>query len=106
MASMNPILIPQGAMDFVGPIREEWMDDAHCLGVSTELFFEEKGGSALYAAARTICKNCPVVQDCLIFTMTKETPGTRHGYAGGTTPAERQAIFVALTERHNRERQN
>ena len=43
-------------------------------------------------AAIETCGRCPVRGRCLELALTTETPATRHGIWGGTTPAQRQAI--------------
>lgn len=78
------------------PDEDDWMDDALCAEVGTDLFFPEKGEPA--AAARRLCARCGVRDECLEYALSTEINPTRdyrHGIYGGTTPAEREAIAAA-----------
>lgn len=54
--------------DLALPCPPEWMADALCAQVDTDVFFPAKGGSAL--PAKEICDLCPVVQACLGYALT------------------------------------
>lgn len=74
-----------------------WHLDAACVGVDPEVFYplDLAPGSASVAAAKRVCAVCPVRAECLADVMAAEDPARRWGISGGTTPAERAAIFAA-----------
>ena len=45
--------------------------------------------------ARRVCAACPVRAACLLDAMAGEDPARRWGVIGGTTPDERDALFLA-----------
>lgn len=74
-----------------------WMDLAACTNVDPEIFFPTitsaynsaegvvpVGYSA--AAAKRICRGCPVIGECLQFALDT---GDKHAILAGTTPEER-----------------
>lgn len=67
--------------------RVEWMDDASCAEVGTELFFPEVGEPA--DDAKRICKGCPVRLDCLTYAMDNNE---QHGLWGGLTTNQRRRL--------------
>lgn len=59
----------------------EWMDDALCAQVSTEEFFPEKGDSVAFA--KTVCRGCPVRDECLRYALEQDiTVGVWGGLSG------------------------
>lgn len=68
---------------------EQWWDHAACRDMDTDLFH---GRTADVAAAKRICRGCPVRRDCFDYAMAVETDGHCHGVWGGTSASERQAI--------------
>lgn len=57
------------------------------------VFFPEEpiAGDHVWATARSLCRQCPVRQDCLDYAVSHETIGfRRYGMFGGMTPAERE----------------
>lgn len=63
---------------------DDWRDRALCTEVDPEMFFPEKGGSAL--AAKRICAKCEVREDCLLWALEHDE---RQGIWGGKTRPER-----------------
>lgn len=63
-----------------------WRDAAACQGVDPELFFSTAGPNP---AAIRICRNCPVIADCLADAL--DEPWIV-GVWGGTTEADRRRI--------------
>jgi hypothetical protein len=65
--------------------------DALCAQVDPELFFPESAGnvSTQIRQAKSICKECPIINDCLIEALTKDY---MDGIWGGTTPNERREL--------------
>jgi WhiB family redox-sensing transcriptional regulator len=74
-----------------------WHLDAACVGTDPEVFFplDLAPDSAGVKAAKRICVGCPVLPECLADVLAAEDPARRWGVSGGTTPAERDAIFAA-----------
>jgi hypothetical protein len=64
-----------------------------CAEVDPELFFPEgRGhGSWDYRTAARLCLLCPLRADCLEAALTRHE---EHGMWGGTTPKQRQKIWV------------
>ena len=72
----------------------DWMDNAICVGVDTEVFFP-KGHQPDYTQARGICANCPVRDLCASEILRQESgapASMRFGYQGGLTPGERAEL--------------
>jgi hypothetical protein len=67
---------------------EPWVEQALCAQTDPELFFPEKGGSAL--PAKAICRRCPVTEQCLDYALTHRE---RHGVWGGMSERERRALL-------------
>ena len=73
----------------------EWMDDALCAEVGTEIFFPDRGGNP--ARALDVCRRCEVRRECLDYVMELEA-GTPHGVMGiwgGTTGTQRAKMKSA-----------
>ena len=64
-----------------------WMDEAVCAQTDPEEFFPTVGISA--AAAKQVCRSCPVQADCLDYAVTH---GERFGIWGGLTERERRRL--------------
>ncbi len=72
--------------DFGG--TEEWMEQAACRQMPTELFFPERGEDA--TAAKAVCNTCPVIAECREYALS--LPHWTDGVFGATTPRERSRI--------------
>lgn len=69
---------------------EPWMADARCAETDPEIFFVDKGGSAV--EAKEVCAGCDVAEQCLAYALrTNET----HGIWGGMTGFERRGMRKA-----------
>lgn len=66
-----------------------WMVDAACSAVDPELFFAPPSEKGKTTRAKDICRECPVLADCLGFAL--EGP-EQHGIWGGTTVKQRRDI--------------
>lgn len=75
------------------PDRPEWQADGACVGVDPEVFFPKRGGN--YKAAKEICAQCVVVDECLEYALERNI---RHGTWGGKSEKQRRVI---RRERHN-----
>ena len=81
------------------PDNPRWMESGACAGEKAELLWEslERGTAAVYGAAKEVCADCPVREQCLAFQMKMEVNPAgaplsrqqRFGVWGGLTPQER-----------------
>jgi WhiB family redox-sensing transcriptional regulator len=79
-------------------LRSDWRVDALCArpGTDPEMFFPIETATnapARIAAAKRVCAACPVAASCLADLMRWEDPARRWGVVGGTTAAERDALY-------------
>lgn len=78
--------------------KPDWMLRAACIGFPMEWWFPGPGQQNKEAAtaAKQICRNCPVVNDCLEYALSW---GPRHcsGIWGMTTERERNRIHKSTT---------
>lgn len=65
-----------------GAPGQDWRDRAACQSADPTLFF-----SAHVAAAKAVCADCPVVEDCLRYALDNREP---IGVWGGLTVEERR----------------
>ena len=67
---------------------------ATCRGIGLEFFIQENNNatSSEERKAKSICKECPVMQACLEWGLAHES----HGIWGGTSPRERMQIRKKL----------
>lgn len=80
--------------------RQDWRDDAACRTVPPadrdRIFFPTDGSksraASIYDEARTYCRNCPVVGDCLASEMIVVGAARHDGFRGNLTPAERNRL--------------
>lgn len=72
------------------PRDESWRDSALCAQVDPEIFFPEKGGSAV--AAKRVCARCMVRAECLEWALFYDV---RFGIWGGLTEDQRQKARTA-----------
>lgn len=74
------------------PRAKNWRDNAACRGDDTELYVpkpkEERGNKAV-RYDRSVCENCPVLKDCLDYTLANNPPV---GLWAGTLPKERDLM--------------
>jgi|GEM_PF-5105624 len=69
---------------------EDWRSSGPCLGVDPEIFFPGKGGSA--RAARKICAECNVQEQCLEAQLALSNYDDGGGIWAGTTEQERRKM--------------
>ena len=84
------VVRPDGAIVHLPSLHDEdqaWHDDALCAETGPELFFPEEGES--YEDAKTICRRCPVQDECLDYALRHSI---EFGVWGGTTPYERRQL--------------
>lgn len=63
-----------------------WMTEAACHGADPETFYPESGDSVKAQRALRVCQQCPVVDECLRFALSRHE---RFGVWGGMTALER-----------------
>jgi WhiB family redox-sensing transcriptional regulator len=66
----------------------QWYDRAACKGTDPESFFVEDRGCDYTNVVKTICKSCPVKNECLNFAVKYRM----QGYWGGSTEQERRRM--------------
>ncbi|WP_438353699.1 WhiB family transcriptional regulator [Microbacterium sp. CJ88] len=64
-----------------------WYVDASCAETDPELWFPEQSIGA--ATARSICRGCAVIEECLDFALRHDID---HGVWGGLTARERRKL--------------
>lgn len=67
----------------------DWMDDASCLQVGPDLFFEEVQGGADPVQAKALCRSCVSRTACLAWALEHQI---RDGLFGGFTERPRLRI--------------
>lgn len=72
-------------------IVADWRVHAACSGYPNTLFFPmaESPDEATIARAKAVCSTCPVIEDCLEYSL--ET-NQRSGIWGGTSEKERKSL--------------
>ncbi|WP_199572680.1 WhiB family transcriptional regulator [Streptomyces murinus] len=88
------------------PTDRTWVKLAFCLTADPEDFFPPNQNAAGIAKARSICKQCPVAQQCLADVLAAEggkTAASRHGVYAGTTPKQRERLYHRMRVRANRQ---
>lgn len=65
-----------------------WMKQANCRGILTNIFFPEENEVLVGAAAKKVCRRCPVKEECLQWALDHDEVGIW----GGTTDAQRDSI--------------
>ncbi len=66
----------------------DWFEDAACRDVDTAIFFPTSDAHA--DAAKAICRQCPVREECLEYALATRPP---EGVWGGLTPIERHRLI-------------
>lgn len=66
-----------------------WMAEANCAGLDPELMFPGRGDTETLQAAKVVCAECPVKQQCLDYAIEN---GEHFGVWGGTSERERRRI--------------
>jgi WhiB family redox-sensing transcriptional regulator len=78
---------------FAADDDESWRAEAACYGTDFDAWFptgyDTRDNRDSINAAKRICRNCPAVNDCLLWALKRPAA---HGIWGGTTPRERMVI--------------
>ena len=70
--------------------REDWRENALCLGQPVEVFFpHDTLATDRWDAAKLVCKSCRVKKQCLNLVIGLDPIDDRWGVFGGKTPQER-----------------
>lgn len=79
------------------PAGRDWRTAGLCADVDPEIFYpvDLSPTAPAVQVAKRVCDACPVVAACLLDVMAGEDPARRWGVIGGTTPDERNALFLA-----------
>lgn len=85
---MTTVLIPAALLDIlrIEP-SGDWRDSALCAQTDPDAFYPENGGST--RAAKRICADCPVQNECLLDALDR---GEEFGVWGGLSRAERRRL--------------
>ena len=67
--------------------RPDWMRQAACADMNSDLFFSQRGAST--DEAKAACRACPVRAECLAYAMNT---GERFGIWGGLSERERRQL--------------
>lgn len=67
--------------------RPDWMRQAACADMNSDLFFPQRGAST--DKAKAACRACPVRAECLAYAMNT---GERFGIWGGLSERERRQL--------------
>ena len=78
---------------FFGVERPQYEEDAKCKGIDNpEIFFPSPGDTEALKAAKQLCGECPVIQECLEYALNNNE---RYGIWGGKSTRERLLILRA-----------
>lgn len=67
--------------------RQDWMNDAACRGMPTDLFFPQRGEPL--NQIRAVCAGCRVAAECLEYALTNTD---KFGVWGGKSEKERRKL--------------
>lgn len=71
-------------------IESSWRDRAACKGSDPALFFPVNGDFAGSMAAKSICRACPVQEECAAYNLSMPAHLAKHGVWGGRTEKQRR----------------
>ena len=67
-----------------------WQDQARCRGVDPAIFFPERGEAAVLQAAKRLCSECNVIDECRAYALEAREP---MGIWGGMSAREREKVL-------------
>lgn len=70
---------------------EDWRTRANCRGSDPEIFFPGKNDSETMEIAKSVCRGCPVTEECLAFCLSVPEGG---GVWGGTSERQRRGMHL------------
>lgn len=72
---------------------EPWVAEGVCRTIDPDIWFPEKGRSS--ALAKRLCRQCPVVKECLEYALrTERKHGRMYGVWGATSEHQRRQIHA------------
>lgn len=80
-----------------GGSGSDWRQEAACRRCDPELFFPDRdtaAGRAQVAAAKEVCRRCPVTMTCLNWALAS---GQEAGIWGGTSEEQRRVLSRRLS---------
>ena len=80
------------------PPSRDWIKQANCLGIDTNLFYPDRHEESTGIDARAVCAQCVVREECLSYALQT---GERFGIWGGTSERQRKKMRRA-DYRHER----
>lgn len=100
MADLLGSAVPVGAQEWMW----DWQLRARCRGVDSDVFFHPAGErepsrSERVAAARAVCAQCPVRDQCAEFALQTKEP---YGVWGGLSESERQDLIFGTRPTRSR----
>lgn len=75
-------------------VSDEFMRYGNCRGMDPEAFFPQRGETLKERAARTVCRDCTVRNECLEYALT--APYEKHGIWGGYSEKERRRLRMRM----------
>lgn len=78
-------------------MKREWLTKAACRNARPEIFFPKSTEDEDAAAARRVCRSCPVALECLRDALETGEP---HGIRGGQTSRQRKALLKKARRAH------
>lgn len=66
-----------------------WMRWASCAETDPDIFHPEDGNAAQAEQAKSVCRRCPVRDQCLAYALDNNE---EHGVWGGLSPKERRRL--------------
>jgi WhiB family redox-sensing transcriptional regulator len=70
-------------------VSNEWMEEASCVGADPNAFFPEEFHEPTSRTARKVCRECPVIRECLSYALRNYI---REGMFGGVKPSVRRKL--------------
>lgn len=71
-------------------MQPAWKSEAACREADLDDFFADESDTVRVGRALSLCRDCPVIEECLAQAMG--TPGPTYGVYGGTTARQRRAM--------------
>lgn len=86
MAHPPPRPRPNSAVAAYDPEPAPARPQAACIGIPTSTFFPDRYDAATLAAARKVCRSCPLIEPCAEWGIRHEM----HGVWGGLSERQRE----------------
>ncbi len=88
--------------------RGEWREQANCREEEADTFFPEVNDSKTKKLAKAVCRDCVVIEECLIYGLNSQTPervdkASPDSIYGGLDGKERRSFKRRLRDRKKRQ---